>query len=79
MECGKGRNEGRSAASWRLEPRPVDRSPVGRVSDNGLENTQIVNSRGNFPALSTRLTVLINFTGRSMRLIEAIRAEFSLP
>lgn len=53
VECGKGRNEGRTAITGggkeeeyyrrgpvgRLIGRLVGRSPVGRVSDNGLENT----------------------------------------
>lgn len=47
-ECGKGQNEGRSTV-WR--PLPIGRpiSPVGRIFDNGLENTQIENFRANFP------------------------------
>lgn len=59
---------------WSIPGRlSTDRSLVGRISDNGLENGQIENSRANFSPFplppskfSARLTALINFTGRSI-------------
>lgn len=56
MECCKGRNEGRyilRGKFYRSVDWSIGRSLVGRVSNNGLENTQIENSRANFPVLGS--------------------------
>lgn len=78
VECGKGRNEGRYTLRERSY-RSVDWS-IGRSIGLSLAVFPIMDSkirRSRIPApispFSTHLTALINFTGRSLRLIETAR------
>lgn len=83
MECGKGRNEGRCYYTRKILPigRSAGRSVGWSLSPAVFPIMDSKIRRSRIPApislFSGRLTALINFTGRSLRLIEAARQILS--